>query len=211
MATYKKPTKKDSSGTPVELEIAEIYLTMGLREDAFAQLKNLVQHYNSLGRKDETLAVVALMAKISPRKQDLERKITSLKDRIKLDDGGARINGPEEAALPEASFGKEIEISEKAYGFAEIFKTLKETSGPSPENPNFNYNVGVACVEAGLIDDAMEQFQIAYEKKQNVFEASHLLGLCFKEKSQREEAHPALTKASRVDGISRAKYTGSEI
>ena len=61
---------------------------------------------------------------------------------------------------------------------------------------------GVACVEAGLIDDAIEQFQIAYEKKQNVFEAAHLLGLCFKEKSMWEEAHQAFAKALRVDGIS---------
>ncbi len=227
METYKKPTKKDSSGTPVELEVAEIYLKLGLREDAFAQVKNLVQHYNSSGRKDEALKVKALMAKMSRTKEDLEKKITNLKDVMKLEDGEARINGPKEAALPETSFGetrkdahfdlgselkvvqpeglrefKEIEISEKACGFAEIFKTLKETRGPSPGNPNSNYNMGVACVEAGLIDDAIEQFQIAYEKKQNVFEAAHLLGLCFKEKSMWEEARQAFAKALRVDGIS---------
>jgi tetratricopeptide (TPR) repeat protein len=53
------------------------------------------------------------------------------------------------------------------------------------------------------IDDSIEQFQTAYEKNQNVSGSSHSLGSCFKKKSQGEEAHPALAKASRADGISR--------
>ena len=60
-----------------------------------------------------------------------------------------------------------------------------------------------AGIRKASIDDAIEQFQIAYEKKQNAFGSSHSLGLCFKKKSQWEEAHPAFAKASRADGISR--------
>jgi tetratricopeptide (TPR) repeat protein len=228
MATYTDLTKKESSGDPIYLlEIADIYLKAGLREDAFTQYKTLVQHYNSLGMEDKAMKVMALIAKMDPRKIGLERKIIGLKHLMKLKDGEAGITGPEAAAVPEESFDeqrkeacfdlgaelkrvepegirgcKEIEIFEKALGFEEIFKKLKETSGPSLMNPNFNYNMGVACLEVGLIDDAVEQFQIAYEKKQNAFEAAHLLGLCFKEKSMWEEARQAFEKALKEDGSS---------
>jgi len=228
MATYTDLTKKESSGDPIYLlEIADIYLKAGLREDAFTQYKTLVQHYNSLGMEDKAMKVMALIAKMDPRKIGLERKIIGLKHLMKLKDGEAGITGPEAAAVPEESFDeqrkeayfdlgaelkrvepegirgcKEIEIFEKALGFEEIFKKLKETSGPSLMNPNFNYNMGVACLEVGLIDDAVEQFQIACEKKQNAFEAAHLLGLCFKEKSMWEEACQAFEKALKEDGSS---------
>ncbi len=59
-----------------------------------------------------------------------------------------------------------------------------------------------AGIREASIDDAIEQFQIAYEEKQNVFGPSHSLGLCFEKKSQREEAHPPFLKASRADGMS---------
>ena len=87
-------------------------------------------------------------------------------------------------------------------------------AGPPEEITGFKPPINLKAPEAARngpeeagnrgasIDDSIEQFQIAYEKKQNVFEAAYLLGLCFKEKSMWEEAHQAFAKALRVDGIS---------
>ena len=90
---------------------------------------------------------------------------------------------------------------EKIYGFEEIFKELKENSGPSAVDPHFNFNLGVASREMGFTDDAIEQFLIALEKDQNPFEAANLLGLCYKDKEQWEEAAQAFQRALRVEGI----------
>jgi tetratricopeptide (TPR) repeat protein len=111
----------------------------------------------------------------------------------------------ESAEAPQEGGLKEISPMEKIYGFEEIFKELKENSGPSAVDPNFNYNLGVASREMGFIEDAIEQFQIAMEKDQNPFEAANMLGLCYKEKEQWEEAAQSFQKALGMQGIPRER------
>ena len=220
---------KDPAGAPVCLKLADIYLKMGFREEAFAQYRILFQHYKTLGKKDKALKVMALMAQMHPREADLEKEITGLKQIMKLKSREVEINRPIEAAIPEESFGeerreayfdlgselemvepagiidykyKEIEISEQVNEFKEIFKKLKEARGPGKVDPDWNFNMGVACRELGLIDDAIEHLRVSYEERQNPFEAAYLLGLCFKEKVMWEEALQAFEKALSVDGIS---------
>jgi len=77
-------------------------------------------------------------------------------------------------------------------------------------DPDFDCNPGMECLEGGRIDDAVEPFQSACEKKQNVFESSHSLGVGFKKKSQREGTHPPFAKASRVEGMSRDKILAAK-
>jgi tetratricopeptide (TPR) repeat protein len=111
----------------------------------------------------------------------------------------------ESVEAPQMSDFKEISAMEKIHGFEEIFKELKENSGPSAVDPNFNYNLGVASREMGFTEDAIEQFLIALDKDQNPFEAANMLGLCYKEKEQWEEAAQAFQRALRVEGIPREK------
>jgi len=47
----------------------------------------------------------------------------------------------ESGSSPPVGDSKEISQAEKACGFEEIFKELKETSAPRVD-PNFNYNLG---------------------------------------------------------------------
>jgi tetratricopeptide (TPR) repeat protein len=111
----------------------------------------------------------------------------------------------ESAEAPQGSGPKEIAPMEKICGFEEIFKELKENSGPSAVDPNFNYNLGVASREMGFTEDAIEQFRIALEKDQNPFEAANMLGLCYKETEQWDEAIQSFQKALRMEGIPREK------
>lgn len=107
----------------------------------------------------------------------------------------------------EPSEGKEVfEIrAEKSHGLEEIFRELKKIEVPGEAYPNFNYNMGLACRELGLIDEAIEQFHIAFESGQRPFDAAHLLGLCFLDKEQSVEARQSFEKALKVDGISKEK------
>jgi tetratricopeptide (TPR) repeat protein len=101
--------------------------------------------------------------------------------------------------------------TEKSYGFEEILKELKRTSGPSKVDPNFNYNMGVACREMGFVDEAIEQFQSAFEAGQKPFEAAYLLGLCFQDRGQPIEARQSFEKALKVEGASTDKLRELEL
>ena len=101
MGTHKKLTGADSFEDSAYWELAKTYLKMGLREDALAQYRILVQHYESLGMKDKALKVMAVMARIDPNKADPEKKITGLKHLTKLKDREAPIIRPEEGTIPE--------------------------------------------------------------------------------------------------------------
>ena len=229
MAIYKQVPKQDPSLDHVYLKIADIYKNMGFLGDAFAQYRILLQHYDSLGQKEKALEVMALMADLDPRKTDVKEQIKVLKQTVNLKETAPltppKIEAPRleplgetpkkdyfdlgaelEALEPtEISDYKEIATLEKIYGFEEIFKELKETSGPSAVDPNFNYNMGVASREMGFWDDAIEQFQIALESGQNPFEAANMLGLCYKEKGLLDEAAKALEKAIQIKGVSPEK------
>jgi tetratricopeptide (TPR) repeat protein len=228
MATYKKDTKKDPAGESVYFELADIYLKMELRKEALVQYRILLRRYKALGMKDKALKVMALMAKINPGKTGLEKKITGLEHLLGLKKNVSGMARPEEPKIPrealhpkrkEAYFdlgaeltklkadGKreyqEIELLENGYGFSEIFKNLREFSAPGSLNFNFNYHMGMMCREGGFIDEAIEQFQIACNERQNPFEAAHHLGLCFMEKGMWEEARQSFERALQVEGISR--------
>ena len=228
MAIYKQVPKQDPSLDHVYLKIADIYRKMGFTGDAFAQYRILVRHYDNQGLKDRALEVLNLMADMDPRRPDLKEKTQVLQERLNLprEPAAAEATQPhplpaeprgeqekpeffdlgemlESAASSPMSDGKEISQVEKVCGFEEILKELKETSGPSAVDPNFNYNLGVASRELGFLEDAIDQFQIAFEKGQNAFEAATLLGLCYKEKGQWGEAAEALKKALQIQGISK--------
>ena len=235
MAIYKQVPKQDPSLDHVYLKIADIYRKMGFLGDALAQYRLLAQYYDRTGMKDKALEVMSLMAEVDPQKSSVQEKGKGFKGGIRIPDSESGTPGLAEgtadkflagekketffdlgaeleAAGPaEMQGAKEISTSEKISGVDEIFRELKETSGPSTVDPHFNYNMGVACREMGFIDDAIEQFQIALNQGQSPFEAANVLALCFKEKRMWADARQAFEKALRVQGISqeqklRVKY-----
>lgn len=229
MAIYKQILKQDPSLDHVHLKIAEIYREMGFLGDAFAQYNILAHRYDRLGEKDKALDVLIQMAELDPRKIALKEKMQRFKQVMKSREGGGGTAGPPEGPPgegPEKEKGffdlraeleagealdlkdfKEISTLEKAYGFEDIFEELKKISGPSPKDPNFNFNMGVACRELGLIDEAIEQFQIAFERGQSPFEAANFLGLLFEEKGMHNEARQSFEKALLVEGIPKERIS----
>lgn len=232
MAIYKQVLKQDPSLDHVHLKIAEIYREMGFLADAFAQYNILAHRYDRLGEKDKALDVLIRMAELDPRKIALKEKMQRFKQGRNSREGGGGTAGPpegpprggaEKEKKEEGFFDlraeleageplslkdfKEISTLEKVYGFEEIFGELKKISGPSAKDPNFNFNIGVACRELGLIDEAIEQFQIAFERGQSPFEAANFLGLLFEEKGMHNEARQSFEKALLVEGIPKERIS----
>jgi tetratricopeptide (TPR) repeat protein len=222
MAIYKQIPKQDPTLDHVYLKIADIYCKMGFTGDALAQYKLLLHHYNSRGMAEKAREVLDLMLEADPEKHCLGEQAGDLPETIRL--GGPQAAGPLVpemgkkgaslppdpffdlgaqlgAGVPPETFGAKEVATQKMAGFEDILKELKETSGPSPAYPQFNYQMGIACREMGFFDDAIEQFKIAHKKGQSSFEALHMLGLCYKDKGTWEEALESFERALKTKGI----------
>ncbi len=228
MTIHKKITAQDFEDAGY-LELARTYLNMGLREEAAAQFRILAQQYKSSGMEDKALRLMALMARIDVGKPGAGKSIPNLSNPIGPNDGGAANAGSEKASPREVWINakgneayldlgaelafiesgktrthKEIEKTEQARGCPESCQNLRMITSTNSRDSNSNYSLGLARLESGLIDDAVQQFQIAYEKGDNQFEAARLLGLCFKEKAMWTEAVQAFEKAVKAGGTCQA-------
>jgi tetratricopeptide (TPR) repeat protein len=229
MAVYKRIGKLDSTLFHVNRKMAEIYRKMGFLGDAFAQYTIVFQYYNRRGIKDKTQELIGLMAELDPRKFTLEGKVQKPEETVNESPGDLFIpmmDLPEkQRERNEAFFDLSAELeksepmemkrlssisTEKLYGFEEIFKELREADIPSAAYPNFNFNMGVACREMGFIDEAVEQFQIAFEKGQNPFEAAKLMGSCFRDKRWWREARQSFESALKIEGTSNERMVEVE-
>jgi pentatricopeptide repeat protein len=221
MAIYKQIPKQDPTLDHVYLKIADIYRKMGFTGDALAQYKVLLHHYNSRGMVEKARQILDLMLEADPEKNCLGEQTrvaaeTADLGEIKIKDfaspemGNAAGAGPRDpffdlgaelgAGRTDTVQAKEVLTQNKA-GFDDILKELKEVSGPSTAYPQFNYHMGMACREMGFLDDAVEQFKVAYKKGQSSYEAMHMLGLCYKDKGLWEEALESFEKALKSKGI----------
>jgi tetratricopeptide (TPR) repeat protein len=200
----------------VFLKIADVYRKMGFLGDALEQYRALAEQYESLGMKDKVGEVMKLMAQIDPRKvaskgRDLKGAAQSPKEQ----EGSARLGEVHtrpffdlrtELKLAEPlamKASQEVSTSDKLYGVEDIFKELKETSGPSAVAPDFNYDLGAAYAKAGLLDEAIEQLQAAITGGQKPFEASKILGFCYKKKGMLKESRESFERALQVKEIPR--------
>ncbi len=229
MAIYKQVPKQDPSLDHVYLKIADIYRKMGFLGDAFAQYRILVNHYDKLGLKDKALEVMGLMAELDPRKVALDERINNFKGILQKSNWEGEIAkepGPEEGkeaekrkekvyfdllteinkeeSVPLAA-RKEIVDLDKICGFKEILAELQDMEVPSMAYPDFNYQTGLACRAMGFLDDAVEYFQKAIERKEKPLASLEMLGLCFKEMGRWAEACRAFEQALTYPGITPEK------
>jgi len=96
---------KNRGENSVQLEIADIYLKMGLREEARAQYRFLLGEYERLGRRDKALEVMAIMAKMVPNKAAIKKKIRGLDLLQNLKDKAVKIFQPGEGRIAEDKLG----------------------------------------------------------------------------------------------------------
>ena len=229
IAIYKRIQKQDPSLALVYPKFAEICRKLGFPEGASSLphpgMKEIVP-------KGMGLNVATKRQNIMEELQ--EKKVQSLPEASKAQeekDGNGSASKTGEVAFPaqeekEVFFdlGAQLESiqlpkrgeveevrMEKSYGIEEIFKELKRIDVPGEAYPDFNYKMGLACREVGLIDEAIEQFNIAFEAGQKPFDAARLLGHCFLDKERPQEARRSFQEALKVDGIPKEKIMEVEL
>lgn len=112
-------------------------------------------------------------------------------------DLGAALEAP--MALETSTHGEVL--FEKTGSMEEILKELAENGYSPLVFPNFNYELGLACLKLSLIDEAIAQLEIAVETGQNPGPASHYLAVCYKEKGLLDEAQKFFDQAQDLGGL----------
>ncbi len=78
----------------------------------------------------------------------------------------------------------------------------------SEEDYETHFNLGIAYMEMGMLDDAIAEFQIVARSKERRLEAYELLGKCLFEKGLFEEALSTLNRGLQEKGYPPEKYLG---
>jgi tetratricopeptide (TPR) repeat protein len=76
------------------------------------------------------------------------------------------------------------------------------------DDPSSHYDLGVAFMEMGLVDEAIAEFQVALRGGANPLATLEMLGSCFVEKGQHAVAARVLDRALRIPGASEAEVVG---
>jgi tetratricopeptide (TPR) repeat protein len=84
----------------------------------------------------------------------------------------------------------------------------KVTENIEVEDSASHYDLGVAFMEMGLVDEAIAQFQVALRGGANPLATLELLGQCFLEKNQFAVAGRVLDRALRLPGIADGDLVG---
>ncbi len=97
----------------------------------------------------------------------------------------------------------------------EIFEELKENTGDLKPLMDFetHYNLGLAYKDMDVLDDAIEQFQMAFRMageeetlKANYIQCCHMLGVCFKRKQMLKVAVMWFERGLRISGRTEDEY-----
>jgi len=202
IALCKQILRQDPTSDRVMLKMADVYRKMGSIADAYSQYGRLLRYYGKQGKEDEALEVMVRMAELSMHKIDTDAQGSGFPQSSKIEETLFDLNAQLQGGEPVGIKGSNEMDTEKSYGFEEILKELKRRNVSTRAYPQFNFHMGVACREMGFINEAIEQFQMAFEKGQNPFETAHLLGHCFREKGCWDEARRSFGEALKVEGIS---------
>ena len=94
--------------------------------------------------------------------------------------------------------------------FAEMLAHFRQkvSENIEVEDSASHYDLGVAFMEMGLVDEAIAQFQVALRGGANPLATLELLGQCFVDKEQHAVAGRVLERALRLPGISDGDLVG---
>ncbi len=189
-----------------------------LRRDNAAALKKLIDIYGQLGFKNEMVARMVDLARVSEERGEKERALSIYSKIIDIDPGNEkaqarlgksiqvisilptgdsltkdRIPAPDEAP-PEPE--EETAPGETAFPPGRAIKTVDDLLGFRPdagegdvvESPQVCYDLGLAYLEMGITEEAIHYLQLASHEPNLRIRACNMLGLCFLEKDMPDMA-----------------------
>ncbi|MGC3997927.1 MAG: tetratricopeptide repeat protein [Anaeromyxobacter sp.] len=193
-----------------ELEEAEFFLQQNLLDDARDALRNLLEFYPGHRGLEGKLAEIErrAAAQASPRPSEPRAPVRESPAPV-ADAGGdesfdiARELAEELGDAPAAAPAEE----EFQYSVEDVFNQFKKgvEATVKPEDSATHYDLGIAYKEMGLLDDAIQEFEVALrgaDRKREV-DCLSMIGLCHLARSAPREAIAAFRRALGSEHLTR--------
>lgn len=173
---------------------AEFYEKQGLVEEAlklYRKLQTIFPEDEEIAEKIENL--MRIQQPVEPEiKEETSVPFTSLSEELEPE-----LVNITEALMPEEIIEeKEPELADSVMDIFEEFKKGLEAH-VKEEDSETHYNLGIAYKEMGLIDDAINEFQLARKDPSRFIPSMSMLALCYKEKGFNKLAIETLEEALR--------------
>jgi tetratricopeptide (TPR) repeat protein len=169
---------------------------------------DLGRHLGYPSRNPKARAVYQRVLELDPANEEARRAVAAPADDYV--DLGALILEDEEEATTRFVVPEEEPTGDEDRDFADMLAVFRQkvSENIGTEDSSSHYDLGLAFMEMGLIDEAISEFQVALRGGANPLATLEVLGHCFMEKGQYAVASRVLERAVRIPGTSDAELIG---
>lgn len=228
IALYKQAIKINSLWEGPYEKLAELYKVQGFSREAATQYIKLSEMLEQSGNSVEATIYMQKAAELDPAITQVSKKAHS----FKVKETGMNEPVPQTAPKPEVErtdfydltkeldtqLDKELEefsIDESCddtvdtTGVETVFRAIQENaSREGKDDPLFQYNMGLAYRETGLLDEAVEAFKKVIGTGDKLYDAYVMLGVTYREKGLFHESLDSLRQAVSLEEASTEMKVG---
>lgn len=219
VALYKQAIKINPTWEDPYLKLAELYQMQGFIREAATQYMKLSEILEKNGDSAEAAMYMQKAAELDPAITQVSKKVHSfqVKEKAMVEPIPATSPRPQvehtdfydltkeldeeldrelEQLLQEDKAVPPEEMVVDETGVQSVFRAIEENAArEGTDDPLFQYNMGLAYRETGLLEEAADAFRKVIQTGQKLYDAYVMLGMTCRELGQFRESLDALKKA----------------
>lgn len=228
IALYKQAIKINPSWEGPYEKLAELYQVQGFSREAATQYVKLSEILEQSGDSIEATMYMQKAAELDPAITQVSKKVHSYKvkekamtepvpgtapkpevERADFYDLTKEIDTQLEKELEEFSIDESYDDTVDTTGVESVFRAIQENAAQEgKDDPLFQYNMGLAYRETGLLDEAIDAFKKVVETGEKLYDALVMLGITYRERGFFQESLDALRRAVSLKDSTRDMKIG---
>jgi len=222
IALYKQAIKINPTWEGPYEKLAELYQVQGFSREAATQYVKLSEILEQSGDSVEATMYMQKAAELDPAINQVSRKVHSFKvkekamtepvpktapkpevERTDFYDLTKELDTQLEKELEEFSIDETYDVTVDTTGVESVFKAIQENAAQEvKDDPLFQYNMGLAYRETGLLDEAIDAFRKVVGTGEKLYDAFVMLGITYRERGLFHESLDSLRQAVSLEEAS---------
>jgi len=222
IALYKQAIKINPTWEGPYEKLAELYQVQGFSREAATQYVKLSEILEQSGDSVEATMYMQKAAELDPAINQVSRKVHSFKvkekamtepvpktapkpevERTDFYDLTKELDTQLEKELEEFSIDETYDDTVDTTGVESVFKAIQENAAQEvKDDPLFQYNMGLAYRETGLLDEAIDAFRKVVGTGEKLYDAFVMLGITYRERGLFHESLDSLRQAVSLEEAS---------